>query len=245
MGRPHFFFETDATMTLKMRSLSFALAQCLLLLPTVKSFTNINVPKSGVSPLFQSKEGDPFRAATGIRPSLHPVTINALAEALKVRAQNLNEMPMRVTKTVEPLQVALTAGRIASEAVEKRQRTSEKDGMSLTAEEEQTIAGRVVGVIMRLEELEMALYEKCESTGWIAKYNEWTSFGVLKDESNEKEVDAMVLTDPLFGMNRAECLLALFLNTVEAPGLEKNNASVPDASQVDFLDEDRREVLLV
>jgi len=196
-----------------MRSLCFTLTQCLLLLPQRYGFLIVTSKNSGLSSLFQSK-GDPLRAATGIRPSLHPVTINALAEALKVRALNKKEMPLRVNEHVEPLQVAMSAGRIASEAVEKRQRTSAQDGMNLTAQEEQTIAGRVVGVVMRLEELEVALYEKCEATGWIAKYNEWASFGVLKDETYEKEVDEMILMDPLFGMNRAECLLALFLQTV-------------------------------
>ena len=64
--------------------------------------------------------GDPLRAATGIRPSLHPVTINALAEALKQRAQNRPEVPLRVTDDTPPLQVAMAAGKIASDALQKR-----------------------------------------------------------------------------------------------------------------------------
>jgi len=45
-------------------------------------------------------------------------------------------------------------------------------------------------------------------------------------------------------MNRAECLLAIFLEEVEIPQLKKLNETVPDESKIDFLDDDRREVVL-
>ena len=57
-------------------------------------------------------------------------------------------------------------------------------------------------------------------------------------------IDQRCLDDPLFSMNRAECLLAIFLQTVEAPEMEKLNTAVPGGSEADFLDSDRREVLL-
>ncbi|KAL7576068.1 hypothetical protein ACA910_000852 [Epithemia clementina (nom. ined.)] len=190
-------------------------------------------------------KSDPARQATGIRPSLHPVTINALSEALKIRARNLNDMPLSTDSGVKPLQVALTAGRIASDAIHKRQQASGEDGMKLLQEEQQTIAGRVVGVVMRLPELESELYGKCESVSWIAKYNEWSSFGILKEEdSNEDSLTHRILSDPLFALSRAECLLALYLHTVEKPNLDKIGGAVPDGSKIDFLDADRREVLL-
>ena len=187
--------------------------------------------------------GDSLREATGIRPSLHPVTINAIAEALKIRARNVEEMPLRVTEGVEPLQVARSAGKLAVQAIGKRQTTSSQDGMQLRAVEEQTIAGRVVGVVMRFEELEASLAKKCRKAGWVAKYNEWNSFGVLEEERG-KAVDRQITSDPLFCMNRAECLLALFLAEVEAPSLEDQDATVPGGSEIDFLDADRKEVLL-
>ena len=213
-----------------------------------------------------SIHGDPLREATGIRPSLHPVTINAIAEALKVRAKknddddvddddvlsinknnNNNNNIFRQT-VVEPLQLATTAGGIAAEALQKRQSSSAQDGMTLTPKEEQTVAGRVVGVVMRLDELENALRDKCRQAGWIAKYNEWGSFGILSNEKDGEEdharIDEQILRDPLFCMNRAECLLALFLAQVEAPALEKIGETVPGGSVVDFLDDDRKEVLL-
>ena len=117
--------------------------------------------------------------------------------------------------------------------------------MELTAEEEQTIAGRVLGVVMRLDALEVTLQERVSSVGWIAKYNEWSAFGVLpKEETDSTDLDSRIIDDPLFCMNRSECLLALFLKTVEIPQLEKAGKSVPDGSRIDFLDADRSEVLL-
>jgi hypothetical protein len=200
--------------------------------------------------LFESSSsGDPVRAATGIRPSLHPVTINALADALRARARNEAETPMRVNESTQPLEVAIAAGTIASSAIEKRQQTSDEDGMTLTVEEEQTIAGRVVGVVMRFDILEEQLWSKCQVAGWVSKYAEWDSFGVLADES-DVDVDARVLvlderiaSDPLFTMNRAECLLAIFLHTVEAPAMLKINQTPPGGSAADFLDADRLKVL--
>jgi len=191
--------------------------------------------------------GDALRAATGIRPSLHPVTINALAEALKLRAQNREDWPLRPRANVEPLQIALSAGRIATEAIQKRQAASDEDGMKLQAKEEQTVAGRVVGVVMRLDDLEATLVTRCEAAPWIAKYGEWATFGLMGNaevEASLSDVEDRIRDDPLFRLSRAECLLALFLATVEQPSLERSDESVPGGSTVDFLDADRKEVLL-
>lgn len=208
----------------------------------------------------KKKIGDPLREDNGVRPSIHPTTINAIAEALKARAtQSLKAdttsqdeddmMHFRVTDTVEPLMVMVTAGQFASDAIQKRQESSEEDGMLLTQGEEQTLAGRVMGVIMRLDDLEDELADRTTGVSWVGQYDEWSSFGVLEGESSENDdkldkVHAKILDDPLFCMNRAECLLAIFLHNVEIPQLEKLNETVPDGSKIDFLDEDRREVVL-
>ncbi len=207
----------------------------------------------------KKKIGDPLREDNGVRPSIHPTTINAIAEALKARAtQSLKAdasqdeddmMHFRVTDTVEPLMVMVTAGQFASDAIQKRQESSEEDGMLLTQGEEQTLAGRVMGVIMRLDDLEDELADRTSGVSWVGQYDEWSSFGVLEGESSENDdklddVHAKILDDPLFCMNRAECLLAIFLHNVEIPQLEKLNETVPDGSKIDFLDEDRREVVL-
>ena len=188
-------------------------------------------------------QGDPLRNATGIRPSLHPTTINAISSALKARAMKKEGLHFQASDTVEPLEVAVTAGLFASEAIAKRQKVSEGDEMTLAPEEEQTIAGRLLGVVMRFGDLESLLHEKVSNVGWIAKYDEWAAIGTLKDESEEGAVDARIKDDPLFCVSRAECLLALFLDTVEAPSLAKVGQSVPDESRLDFLDADRIEVL--
>ncbi len=193
-------------------------------------------------------KGDPFRESTGIRPSLHPTTINAIADALRSRARKVDGMVFRTSASVKPLDVALTAGKIASSAIVQRQNTSNEDGMKLTEKEEQTIAGRVVGVIMRLDDLEATLYQRVSGITWVQKYNEWSTFGVLplenKQEQEKMDVEQRIKDDPLFAMSRAECLLAIFLATVEVPQLQKIGESVPDGSKIDFLDSDRMEVLL-
>jgi hypothetical protein len=230
------------------------LLQCLVGWPllstqsfSIQTFRSRHTQSSSL--LFESSGGDPLRAATGIRPSLHPVTINALADALRARARNDADFPIRVNESTQPVEVAVAAGKIASSAIEKRQKTSDEDGMTMTVVEEQTIAGRVVGVVMRFDDLEQKLWSKCQVAGWVSKYGEWDSFGVLVDESDVDTavsiVDERIASDPLFAMNRAECLLAIFLQTVEAPSLLKVNQTVPGGSAVDFLDADRLEVLSI
>jgi len=60
----------------------------------------------------------------------------------------------------------------------------------------------------------------------------------------EKELANRIRDDPLFRMCRAECLLAIFLQAVEVPKLLEVGETVAGGSTVDFLDEDRKEVLL-
>lgn len=195
-------------------------------------------------------EGDPLRQATGIRPSLHPITINCLAEILQGRAKGTPPFASNNdNNTAPPIELALQASRVATEALAQRQSTTDPlDGMELTLLEQQTVAGRVVGVTVRLSPLEGALREKCQAASWIAKYQDQDRFGILPDECSSDDDDARlndrIRIDPLFALSRAECLLALFLHTVEIPELAAKNVTVPDQSKIDFLDEDRMEVLL-
>ena len=134
------------------------------------------------------------------------------------------------------------------------------DDESFTVEESQAISGRVVGVVMRMRELEELLIQRVRSVGWVSKYGEEENFGVLRGEcrqdgkddassSNmdselEKKLAETIKLNPLFRMNRAECLLGLFLDTVERPKLELlGDESVAGGSEVDFIDADRLEVL--
>eukprot|EP00567_Pseudictyota_dubia_P001836 CAMPEP_0197468784 /NCGR_PEP_ID=MMETSP1175-20131217/66266_1 /TAXON_ID=1003142 /ORGANISM="Triceratium dubium, Strain CCMP147" /LENGTH=311 /DNA_ID=CAMNT_0043004903 /DNA_START=104 /DNA_END=1039 /DNA_ORIENTATION=+ len=223
----------------------------------------------------KKKSGDQIRASTGIRPSLHPTTINAISEALLLRssssAAGKQDEPVDVgAEGVEPLKVALTAGRIASDALEKRTaacRADGDEGSIPTAAECQAVAGRVVGVVMRLRDLEKDLSARAGAVGWVRKYNEYGSFGVLKSEcgaaveaaeegekvedsgarsfdvETEAELCDRIRDDPLFRMCRAECLLGLFIQNVEIPQLEQVGQEVAGGSKIDFIDEDRKEVL--
>lgn len=240
---------------------------------TAASPTCTDLPVSfRISPLLfaeSSSGGDELRASTGIRPSLHPTTINAISEALLLRHSGKNTKgpidAYNLKDDEQPLSVALTAGALASDLLEKRKVSCEADGdvASIpTAEECQTVAGRVVGVVMRMRELEQALAARVNTAAWVAKYGEHGSFGVLKSECKrvaasddfpemieietkiEKELTDRIRDDPLFRMCRAECLLAIFLQTVEVPKLLEVGETVAGGSTVDFLDEDRKEVLL-
>lgn len=213
----------------------------------------------------QEGRGDALRASTGIRPSLHPITINALVTMLRTRSgadpYPLSDDDNNKNRGIYPVDRALMAGRIAADAIASRQSTSATDGMHMTSFEEQTVAGRIVGVTMRLSNLEATLVERCSEASWIDKYGAWDTFGVLPEEvaamtqatigdSNQEQravrelLNDRIRSDPLFCLSRAECLLALFLHGVERPELAAKKATVPDGSTVDFLDEDRRDVLL-
>lgn len=251
-------------------------------------------------PLYMSKEeqpssrtqGDPLRAATGKRPSLHPVTINAISDAflLRSRAQkrliefpdnldektpntnnqiksalskpNINLLQKTPKYDITPLDVAMAASKIATDALEKRRlatlRELEKNenddcSMLLKNDECQVIAGRIVGVITRFQEMEQLLIQRVKNVGWVEKYGEYDSFGLLQEECatdlsgntnciNENLVDK-IQNDALFRLNRAECVLALFLLNVEVPKLQQLGEEVAGGSQVDFIDQDRLEVL--
>ncbi|KAL3778491.1 hypothetical protein HJC23_000504 [Cyclotella cryptica] len=220
----------------------------------------------------KKRKGDSVRSTTGIRPSLHPVTINCVAEALLLRSKHclLPEESTGIAIDIansqtEPLQIAITAGGIALNAIEQRKSAAETDDTTevFTMEEANTISGRVVGVVMRMRELERILRATVIQSNWVRKYGEEESFGCLRSEclhvetsegatssgmvlkdDLEKQLAETIKMNPLFRMNRAECLLALFLDTVERPKLEMLGESVPGGSKVDFIDADRLEVLL-
>ena len=206
-------------------------------------------------------KGDSIRSKTGIRPSLHPTEINCIAEALMLRSSSSQEVDIDIANTTtEPLQVAITAGSIAMNAIDKRNSDKDDTSEKFTMEESQTISGRVVGVVMRMRELEELLVQKVKGVGWVKRYGEEESFGVLRSEcssssnegedgtnNNKEELDKKVAEtiklNPLFRMNRAECLLCLFLDTVEKPKLQMLGEDVAGGSEVDFIDADRLEVL--
>lgn len=212
------------------------------------------------------KKGDSIRDATGIRPSLHPVAINCVAEALLMRSKQIlgkagSDVSIDVANAdAEPIEIAVTAAGVAMAAIDQRAEAAKTDETTdaFTTEESQAISGRVVGVVMRARELELTLATRVNAAKWPLKYFEEASFGVSrgecksvedgddpsKDGELEKALAEKMVLDPLFRMSRAECLLALFIDSVERPKLEMVGESVPGGSNVDFVDADRLEVLL-
>lgn len=193
----------------------------------------------------KKKIGDPLREANNVRPSLHPLTINIIAEALRVRAKNDTAIPLRILNdSMEGWEITYHAGKLAERAIEQRQEKSKEDGMKLTKQEASLVGGRVVATVLRLEDLEWELLHRCKQVPWIAKYNEWDNFGIMPDESCIKTLDERILSDPLFTVNRAERLLALFLLNLEGPGVRAAGDTMPDGSHVDFLEEDHYQIML-
>eukprot|EP00956_Cyclotella_meneghiniana_P031126 scaffold80752_cov69-Cyclotella_meneghiniana.AAC.2 len=204
-------------------------------------------------------KGDSIRSETGIRPSLNPVTINCISEALLIRSKQTKDTNIDTAAPgVEPIQIAITAGGIAMKIIEQRKSAAETDETTdiFTMEESNVISGRVVGVVMRMRELEQVLRSKVSDAEYVYKYGEEMSFGLLKSELKlegdseavisdelEKELSNAIKINPLLRMNRAECLLALFIETVERPKLELLGEEVAGGSEVDFIDTDRLEVL--
>lgn len=82
----------------------------------------------------------------------------------------------------------LDAASLASKAIQSRAKGSTHvkgdDGM-FNAEESKLVAGRIVGVLMRLNELEDELIDRVNNVRWVKKYGEQGIFGVCKVELDE------------------------------------------------------------
>ena len=210
--------------------------------------------------------GDQVRLANNIRPSLNPTIINTIAQALQQRSSSRTSFIPSSENT--PIQIMLEAASLASKAIQQRAKGSDKvsgDSGAFNEEESKLVAGRIIGVIMRLQELEMILIERANSVPWISKYGEEITFGLCQvelqpgyqieiQESCEEKTDSgqaldAIRDDPLLRMCRAECLYALFLRNVELPSMEKAG-QIPIDSQngstgggIDFLESEKMEVL--
>src|SRR6056300_1676579 len=96
---------------------------------------------------------------------LHPPTLNAITEALLIRAQNVKDMPMRILDddgSIEPWEITLTCGKIAQQSVEEWMK-QEQLTLQENEDEMQVVAGRVVAVLTRLDELEEELLKRCNN----------------------------------------------------------------------------------
>ncbi|KAL7513798.1 hypothetical protein ACHAWX_000782 [Stephanocyclus meneghinianus] len=197
--------------------------------------------------------------APHLKRDLHVPTVDAISHALLVRSQNKPDMPLRFIDngSMEPWQLTLTAGNIAQRHVEEWRGSLTGDSVSEEVEEEaQVIAGRIVAVLTRLEELEEELLRRCER--WTGEREDCDRLGVPVEEINawknkddslqeriEKAaavIDAACLFDQKLRQKRARTLLAMFLQELEGPGLRKNNVILP-CMEVDFLNEREWEIV--
>uniref|UniRef100_A0A6U3XEV5 Uncharacterized protein n=1 Tax=Ditylum brightwellii TaxID=49249 RepID=A0A6U3XEV5_9STRA len=222
-----------------------------------------------------SKGGDNVAAAVdddkkSTRQSLHPITIEALSDALLIRStpSRSSSTPVDIgicdndkTKenSIQPLDVAMAAGQIAAEALDRQSErfsSSDAQDMVFTPEENQVVAGRVVGVVMRMRSLESELIQRVKKIMDTKDDVDsvYEIFGVLQsecsnnddesDKEREEKLSSRIRDDIAFGSRRAESLLAIFLQTVEGPTMEKIGQTLPGGSDVNFMDEDRKMVLL-
>ena len=174
------------------------------------------------------------------RKSLHPMTIDIIAEILRVRAQNDTNTPIRfINDSIEGWEILAQATKVAEQIVEPALRQG-----FLEPEEASLIGGRVVAVVMRLEDLEWELEHRCKQEPWIAEQSLWDSFGVLPDESCIRTLDERILKDDDFTIKRAERLLAIFLLNLEGPGVKAAGDRLLDGSVVDFLAKNHYEIMM-
>jgi len=181
------------------------------------------------------------------RPSLHPITIDAIEEGFRLRAQNMTTSPLRlIDQQTEWFEVQYSVMKFADRFLEKY--TKVNDEFQWTEEELQTIGGRIVGTLMRLEDLEWEWNHRiCTSSlaeadsPSMIPYALWkTTLGLHPEDVEQKcplTLDTALLEEKDFARARAERMLALFLTNIEAPGLEGSDNTFPGGSYPDFIED--------
>jgi len=221
------------------------------------SATESDVQASNTSPENQEKKSTP-RTPPPIL-DLHPPTLQAIAQALFIRAQNAPGTPLRFVDdgSMEEWEVTLAAGKIAQGAAEEWAKQEQLNPMEDKDEEVlQVMAGRVVAVLTRLEDLEEELLNRCCNQGGAGgcidlgvPEEELKAWQANEDNSTKRisdaaaAIDAVFLFDEPLRYNRARSLLAMFLHEIEGPGLRQNNVVIP-CMDVDFLSQDEWSMLL-
>jgi len=194
------------------------------------------------------------------RPSLHPITIDAIEDAFRLRAQNSTTSPLRlIDGNMEWFEVQYSIVKFADRFLEKYAKVSSssksnnnesEDEFRLTEEELQTIGGRIVGVLMRLDDLEWEWNHRITTSSLAeADANTWKTTIGLHPENVEQNcfrtIDEALMEEKDFARTRAERMLALFLLNIEGPGLEASGNRVPGGSHPDFMEYDALQLELM
>lgn len=187
------------------------------------------------------KEEEVDANKTPTRPSLHPITIDAIEEAFRLRAQNMTTSPLRIiNEQTEWFEVQYSAVKFADRFLEKTV------SHQYTEEEIQTIGGRIVGVLMRLDDLEWEWWNRATKDRYIKTIpnNLWKSTLGLHPGGVEQScfltLDEALSKEDDFARVRAERMLGLFLMNIEGPGLEAAGESVPGGSHPDFIEDEKQ-----
>ena len=175
------------------------------------------------------------------RPSLHPITIDAIEEAFRLRAQNMTTSPLRIiNEQTEWFEVQYSAAKFADRFLEKTV------AHQWTEEELQTIGGRIVGVLMRLDDLEWEWWNRATKDDYTSTIpnNLWKSTLGLHPGGVEQScvltLDEALSQEDEFARIRAERMLGLFLMNIEGPGLKAAGESVPGGSYPDFIEDEKQ-----
>jgi len=172
---------------------------------------------------------------------LHPIAIDAIEEAFRLRAQNLTTSPLRIINSkTEWFEVQYNAVTFADRFLRKYR------SKSLSEEELQTIGGRIVGVLMRLDDLEWEWNHRVcssplgqEESASMIPYEQWkTTLGLHPGGVEQvcvETIDVALLEEEDFARARAEKMLGLFLGCIEGPALKASGNRVPGGSEIDFI----------
>jgi len=183
------------------------------------------------------------------RPSLHPLVIEAIEESFRLRAKNSTTSPLRkIDASTEWYEIEFSAMKHAERFLERhaKQQQQPNHGFQWTDEELHTIGGRVVGVLMRLDDLEWEWHHRVttSSLGKVVPEEDWKRNLGLHPGSVEQEcirtVDLALVEDEEFARRRAEIMYAMFLMNIEEPGVKASGSSVVGGSSAkDFIEDSK------
>ena len=207
-----------------------------------KEKANVKVPTNSAvenSQNHQINEAD--------RPSLHPLAIEAIEESFRLRAQNSTTSPLRIIdSSTEFYEVEYSAMKFADRFLQQHSKPNDDGKHTWTEEELHTIGGRIVGVIMRMEDLEWEWNHRVatSSLGGIVPDDKWKRTLGLHPGSMEQEclrtVDLALLDDSEFARKRAEMMYAMFLMNVEEPAVKASGGNIIGGSSAsDFISDSK------